>query len=50
MRKRDRESRIAALRSEGKSVSEIAGMFNLSRRSVYRALALNRPEVKQQYG
>jgi DNA-binding NarL/FixJ family response regulator len=50
MRKRDRESRIAALRSEGKSVSEIADMFNLSRRSVYRALALNRPEVKQQYG
>lgn len=50
MRKRDRENRIAVLRSEGKSISEIAGMFNLSRRSVYRALAVTRQEVKQRNG
>jgi DNA-binding NarL/FixJ family response regulator len=50
MRKRVRENRIAALRREGKSIAEIALMFNLSRRSVYRALAVDKQEVTQYNG
>jgi DNA-binding NarL/FixJ family response regulator len=50
MRKRARENRIATLRREGKSIAEIAGIFSLSRRSVYRALAFNKSEVKQRNG
>ena len=46
LRKRAREHRIAALRREGKSIAEIAVMFSLSRRSIYRALSMNRQEGK----
>ena len=45
MRKQARNDKIVELRRNGKSIAEIAGIFGISKRSVYRALAASRPEV-----
>ena len=45
VRKQVRNDKIVQLRRDGKSISEIADTFDISKRSVYRALAASRLEV-----
>jgi DNA invertase Pin-like site-specific DNA recombinase len=46
IRKQVRDDKIADLRRNGKSITEIADIFGISKRSVYRALAATRAEVR----
>jgi AraC-like DNA-binding protein len=46
MRKQARDDKIVELRRDDKSIAEIAGVFGMSKRSVYRALAASRSEVR----
>jgi hypothetical protein len=46
IKKQARDDKIVELRRDGKSIAEIAGVFSMSKRSVYRALAASRSEVR----
>lgn len=46
IKKQARDDKIVELRRDGKSIAEIAGVFSMSKRSVYRALAASRSKVR----